>query len=699
MTLPILREELALLPGPILGDGQPSWTLHDPSRNRFFSLDWATLEILQRWALDDPQAIVDAIATTTTLQLEAEDVEQVTRFLNDNQLTQPPANGARQYAERLARMEGSRLKWLLHHYLFFRIPLVRPDAWLNRWQGVASLFFSHQFAWLTVAALVLGLGQVARHWERFVTSLVDTFNWEGLAAYGLSLFAVKLLHELGHAFTAKRFGCRIPSMGVAFLVLWPMAYTDTNETWRLTSRWQRLQVASAGIVTELVIAAWATLAWAFLPDGALRSAAFVLATTSWVATLAINASPFMRFDGYFILSDFLEIPNLHERSFALARWRLREWLFALGEEKPEHFSHRREAGLILFAWAVWIYRLVVFLGIAVLVYHFFIKIVGIFLFLVEIVWFVALPLWHEFQAWAKRWPQIRASWRARRSALIFIALLLLTALPWPSRIGASGLLHPARLWPVFSPGPAELIGPPLVEGQRIQAGETLVELRSPDLTSRLEASRARLERLRWQAATAGFDSESRHRLQSLQEETETAQAEFASLQEEAQRYTPKAPFAGTLRDVDPDLASGQWLARNEKISVLVGDEGHLVETYLDEDAVKRIRVGDGGIFMIDGRDGPVVPLTVSRIDADATRALPNHMLSAQYGGHILSRDRAQRITPEHTIYRVTLTVDSPLGSLSGQSWRGHVVIRGNWQAPAWPYLRHGAAVLLRETGF
>jgi putative peptide zinc metalloprotease protein len=195
-----------------------------------------------------------------------------------------------------------------------------------------------------------------------------------------------------------------------------MAYTDTNDTWRLTSRWQRLLVASAGILTELVIAAWATLAWAFLPDGALRSAAFVLATTSWVATLAINASPFMRFDGYFILSDFLELPNLHERSFALARWRLREWLFDLGEEKPEHFSRRRETGLILFAWAVWIYRLVVFLGIAVLVYHFFIKIVGIFLFMVEIIWFIALPIRHELQAWAKRWPQIRSRPRSRLSA-------------------------------------------------------------------------------------------------------------------------------------------------------------------------------------------------------------------------------------------------------------------------------------------
>jgi putative peptide zinc metalloprotease protein len=91
VPLPPLREELALLPGPTLADGQPSWTLHDPSRNRFFSLDWPTLEILQRWPLDDAGAIVDEIGATTTLQLEAEDVEQVARFLVDNQLTRPPS--------------------------------------------------------------------------------------------------------------------------------------------------------------------------------------------------------------------------------------------------------------------------------------------------------------------------------------------------------------------------------------------------------------------------------------------------------------------------------------------------------------------------------------------------------------------------------------------------------------------------------
>ena len=700
MTLPRLREELDLLPGPTLADGQPSWTLHDPVRNRFFSLDWPTLEILRRWALDDAAAIVAEIAQDTPLQLDADDVARVAQFLSENQLLQPsgPAS-ARQFAERLHKLEGSRLKWLLHHYLFFRVPLWRPDAWLNRWLGVAGVFYTRQFALMTVLALLLGLSQVVRHWEVFVASLVDTFNWEGLAAYGVALVAVKLLHELGHAFTAKRYGCRIPAMGVAFLVLWPMAYTDTNDTWRLTRRSQRLRVASAGIVTELIIAAWATLAWAFLPDGALRSAAFVLATTSWVATLAINASPFMRFDGYFILADALEMPNLHERSFALARWRLREFLFALGEDKPEFFSPGKERGLILFAWATWLYRLVVFLGIAVLVYHFFIKLVGIVLFAVEIIWFIALPVWRELQAWGARWPQIRQSRRARRSAILAGLCVLLTLVPWPARIQASGMLRPAEVWPLFAPSGAQIARLALAEGARVEAGATLVELIAPELDARIRAAQARVERLRWQAATAGFDTEARSRLQSSQEERETAQAELAGLLEEAARHAPRAPFAGVLRDVDPDLAAGQWVARDERLAVLVGEGRRVVDTYLDEDAVKRVRPGDRGLFINDSRTGGALPLTVVRVDDDATRALPDRMLAAQAGGHILTRERRDQLVPEQAVYRVTLSVDAPAGELAGQAWRGSVIIRGAWQPPAWPYVRNGIAVLLRETGF
>jgi putative peptide zinc metalloprotease protein len=571
VSWPQLREELALLPGPVLADGQPSWTLHDPTRNRFFSIDWPTFEILRRWSYADAEAIVQSVAADSTLLPEPDDVEQVARFLRANQLVQLGPGSARQLAERAAQGEGSRLKWLLHHYLFFRVPLVRPDAWLDRWLAVARLFYSRTFALSTLFALLLGLGLVARQWDVFTTSLVDTFTFRGLFAYGVALILVKLLHELGHAFTAKRFGCRVPTMGVAFLVLWPMAYTDTNETWRLTRRWQRLRVAAAGIVTELGIAAWATLAWGLLPDGELRSAAFVLATTSWIATLAINASPFMRFDGYFILSDWLDLPNLHERSFALARWRLREWLFALGEPRPEHFPPARHTALIIFAWVTWLYRLVVFLGIAVLVYHFTVKAVGILLFAVEICWFILMPIRNEFREWKARWPTIRSRRRGRVTLAVALLLIALLLVPWPGRITVSGMLRPVQVWPVHAPGPALLEALPHREGDALAAGDPIISLAAPELTLRREAAAAKVERLRWLAASAGFGSDSRARLQTVQEELATAQVELAGLDQALSRYQPRAPFAGRLHDIDPDLQAGQWIASGERIALLVGD--------------------------------------------------------------------------------------------------------------------------------
>ena len=196
------------------------------------------------------------------------------------------------------------------------------------------------------------MGRVA-FLDAFTATLVDMLSWEGLAAYGLTLAAVKTLHEFGHGVTAKRYGCRVPpdhGRGVPGAVA--RGYTDTNEVWKLTRRDQRLRSRAAGIATELTIAVWPC--W---PGSGCRTAA-ARWPSCWPpppgsSTVLINASPFMRFDGYFLLSDFLQMPNLHARAFALARWDLRERLFALGEPAPEHFSATRR-GLILFAWATWI---------------------------------------------------------------------------------------------------------------------------------------------------------------------------------------------------------------------------------------------------------------------------------------------------------------------------------------------------------
>ena len=702
-SLPMLREELALLDGPVMPDGQPSWTLHDPVRNQFFRIDWPTFEILSRWTMGDPRALVQSIRDGTTLNTGVHDVEQLVRFLSENQLLQPTGrDSAQRMAERLTAMKSTPWKWLVHHYLFFRLPLWRPDAWLSRALPVANLFFTRGFAWLTALALLAGGVLVMRNADTFFATFVDLFNVQGLMAYGLAIFAVKWLHELGHAFTAKRLGCRIPTMGVAFLVLWPMAYTDTNDTWRLASNRQRLQVAVAGISTELVIAVWATLAWALLPDGALRGAAFVLATTSWVATLAINASPFMRFDGYFILCDLLDMPNLHGRSFALARWHLREWLFALGDPKPEHFAPRKQAGLIAFAWATWLYRLVIFIGIAVLVYHFFFKLLGIVLFVVELVWFIALPISRELKVWRERWHDMRRSARSRtrlrRMMMLGGLVVALLVVPWPGRVYVSGVLRPAQVWPLFAPGHAQLVKMAASEGQQIRAGQTLMRLQAHEAQTKVAVVQARLQTLRWQAGTSGLSDDGRDRWQVTHEESLSAEAELAAAQEALARYEFTAPFDGILRDVDPDIKPGDWVSAKTALGVLVDPREMLVETFLEEDDVKRLRTGDRGLFQVEGRHGPVLAVTVVQIDADASRLLPLGMLDAAAGGHVLARLQDGQRVPERAVYRALLRLDEAPGDLAGRTWRGQLVVRAEAQSLAMPFVRQAMAVLLREAG-
>lgn len=698
--LPPLREELSLYPGPALSTGEPSHILEDPVRNQFFRLDWITYEIVKRWSYANADDILQSIRAQTPLSVGGEDVAATLAFLDDNQLIRPdPLASVKPMAARQRAVRGTWYARLLHNYLYFRIPLVKPDRWLDRAAPALSWLFGPAFLRLSLLALLLGLMQVARSWDQFCATLVDTFTPGGIAAYAAALVAVKCAHELGHALTAKRYGCRVPAMGVAFMVLWPVPYTDTNDAWRLRERRHRLRIAAAGVATELLIAAWSTLAWALLPDGAFRQIAFVLATTSWIATLAINASPFMRFDGYFVLSDWLDMPNLHARAFALARWDLRERLFALGEPPPEYFSPRRHAGLILFAWSVWLYRLILFIGIAVLVYHFFIKLVGILLFAVEMSWFVLRPIAAEMRVWRDNWARIRKSRRAQRTAFWSLIAIVLFVLPWPTRIQAGAVLRPAQVHPIHAPAHARVAALPVPEGGKVKAGQAMLQLAVAESDSRRDALRAQIARLDWQAASAAFDAEQRAHGTVLREELATAEAQLALLDEEAKKHQPIAPFDGTLRDLDPDLRPGTWLSKGERIAVLVNDDGSEVSTYLDEETVRRVAVGNDARFYADGLEGPYVRLTVTGIDHDASRTLPSGMWVAQHGGTVAARDKQGVWYPERAVYQVRLAVSGDAGSLAGRAWRGQVVIAGDWEAPGARFMRSLASLLRREAGF
>ena len=422
--LPPLRQELSLTSGAATPDDAPTWMLHDPAANRFFQIGWPAFEMLSRWSLDDPQAIVASVNAETTLTLTLDDFEALVRTLQQQHLlVSTNADDTGRLGRYAQASKLSHAMWLLKHYLMIRVPLWRPMPFLRRFARYAEIAYRPAF-WAVVALMALtGLVLVSRRWDEFIHTFHGYADLRGLVAIGLALGCAKVLHEFGHAFTAHRYGCRVPTMGVALLVMVPVLYTDTTEAWKVPGRAERLRIGAAGMLTELALAAFATLAWSVLPDGPMRAGAFLLATTTWIGTLTINASPFMRFDGYFLLSDWLDMPNLHDRAFAFGRWWLHERLFGFGDPQPEPCAPRRRRFLIAFSFATWLYRLAVFFSIALVVYHAFFKAMGLALFCVEFGWFIARPIVREVGGCWQRREALRWCRETRRTAIVAAVLL------------------------------------------------------------------------------------------------------------------------------------------------------------------------------------------------------------------------------------------------------------------------------------
>ncbi|MCY1418370.1 hypothetical protein D9M71_339280 [compost metagenome] len=482
-------------------------------------------------------------------------------------------------------------------------------------------------------------------------------------------------------------------MGIAFVVLWPMLYTDTGESWKLRSSRQRLAIAAAGIITELSLAGLSTLGWALCDPGPLRNALLYLATTSWVLSLALNASPFMRFDGYFVLSDLLDFPNLHERASALARVSLRRGLLGLDEPWPEAFAPGKRRLLVAFAMLTWVYRLALFLGIALAVYLFFFKLLGILLFVVELSWFIAMPIWRELSYWHKH----RAGIPSRRRLLFYglgAGVVLLLAVPWHTQIDAVGVARAEHQLRVYAPYPARLQS--IRSEGPVKAGDTLVVLDEPDIASRLRSSEAnvrsyeaRLGGLLADPAGLTEQAATRERLRVQFEEARAARSEIA-------RLNLQTPFDGLWLDINPDWKPGQWMGRQEPLGVLIDPSRWQVDAYVDQDKVHRLVVGGQVRFYADGQPTPIAGRVIA-IGSTRSNQLSHRMLASRYGGPLAVAAQETALVPTAAVFQVLVQLDSPPPSL--RETRGHLKIEGERRSLLADGATHLLAVLMRESGF
>lgn len=697
---PALREDLTLYPGPPAANGYPTWTLHDPARNQYFSVDWMTFEVISRIRLGSFEAISKSISQETTLEIDEDVIQSVISFLDENELIQRHDGIENDLIQqRRDAREKSWFQSLLHGYLFFRVPLLKPDQWLDRVLPFFSFVFRGSFLKITFVAFFMGLIGVYQQWEAFQATLIDTFSLSGLVNYSLALIGIKVIHEFGHALVAKKNGCRVPTMGLAFLVMWPVAYTDVTESWKLNSHHKRLQIAGAGIATELVLAAWALLCWAIFPATELRSLFFFAATTSIATTLAVNASPFMRFDGYFLLCDVLGIPNLHSRSFDYARWWFRKNLLSVDAAPPESLNQSRHRFMIGFAILTMLYRLVIFTGIAILVYHYFFKALGIVLFGVEIWFFVLRPIWNELIFWKKH---LKENSKAEESPPIYhwlFWIVLILFIPFDVTVNSQGILKAEKSFSVITFQSSQVVRLPPPLGTKVEEGDLLMELRSLELEQKMSLSQNKLMTLNKVLNAAGFDRETLSQRSVLQAQFKSAQEELNGLEKEKNRLKPIAPFSGEIVDVDPDLFLNEWLPKNTTALSMIDPKHWVVDCYITEADLKRIDAKNIGWFKPDAPGVPNYKLTVISIDRDASKIINDGSLASTHGGEVLVRVQNNKPIPENAIYHVRLKVDRLNEKISTGYLRGSVVIL------AWPKSMMGEVVkntfanLIREASF
>ncbi|WP_052810756.1 biotin/lipoyl-binding protein [Variovorax paradoxus] len=634
--LPELREELRFERGAPLLDGAPSWTIFDPVRHAYFQVGQAELALLGAWRGGTVGEMRRLFMQQQGSEPDPNAIKALLQFLLANSLTRAPLGDAvKSLSAQAAAHRQSWWQWLLHHYLFIRVPLVKPDRFLRRTVHWVAPLFTRTFVVFIVLAGLLGLYFVSRQWDEFLHTFPYFFSLKGLAVYGLSLALTKTMHELGHAYTATRYGCRVPTMGVSFLVMVPVLYTDTTDTWKLRSRKQRLLVDGAGVITELCLASIATLLWAFLPDGPVRSAAFVIATTSWVSTLAINLSPFMRFDGYYFLSDMLGVPNLSARSQAFGQWKMREWLFGLGAPMPEPVTPHTARAFAFFAWATWLYRFFLFLGIALVVYHFFFKAAGIFLFAVEICWFIVMPIWREVKHWWAMRVAIarrpRSVWTFSLLALAFVALFL----PLDLSVKVPAVLGATREEPVFAPEASQIAQLHVRPGAQVREGQVLFTLHSPMLEQEQREARIRLALLQARIARSGSDRIDRAQTQELLRGVVAEQENLSGLAKRRALLQVKAPFAGTAADFDAELHASRWITGKQLLARVVDERGAQdLRGYVEGQHAWRLRDGAEGRFVPDDPRQASFKVALVGMSAVAAEEIDSVYLQSVNGGPI-----------------------------------------------------------------
>jgi len=571
-------------------------------------------------------------------------------------------------AEHLKKLKRSRLFEIgVAQTLYFRKSLCDPDAVLDRITPWFGWCFSRPFVLLVFLFFLVTLVAVAREGEALFQLGANFFTLENLALSWVIFFVVKMIHEMGHAISCKRFGGEVHEMGFMFILFTPYLFVNVSDSW-LTSKSRRIWVGSAGIFVELILACIAAWIWLATAPGLIHQIAFNTMFLASISTVLFNANPLLKFDGYYMLTDAIEIPNLKQKSNAYISYWAQRWLLGMKGAQLRLTSFEMRPIFGVYAVLSYLYSWFIIYNISLILFNILEPLGLNFLSRTYVALFLftslVIPLYRLMSTVSKtsEFEPVVVP-RLKRFALGLVLLAGLTfVIPWNDTIKRSAVLDHAKVEPVTSKAPGFLREVFVHEGQAVPAGTILGTLQNPDLES--EKSLLEIEReallVRHRATLTHPDANVRNGAPAIERMLKEIEEQLIGVNERLDDLVLRSPSGGVVRTQRTGELKGQFFQPGQPVFEIGHEGAYRVVIALNEQEAKRVQPGQSVSVRFASLPGTEITGTVARHPVSGLEQFSTPILANMVGGDVPSEPDAQfGFRPSVAYYEAEMLTDNP----------------------------------------